>query len=181
MIRRIRRKEVREMREDGYMWRADPDDWTVVNTEEDGGVKHYGVKLWPGAGYFFSLYSVWADDEMDALTTVAEWCKKHEPGMVVTAKEVHERMEEEMAKKISENPEDFGMTEDDVENKSDKAICDKLFKENRGGYWDLWDAVWQDEYMYEWVTETENPDLYVRSENMWVAPWPKDYPSPEEK
>ena len=171
------RRYVREMREDGWIMRLDPDDWTIVNTERDGGPRHYGVKLWSGAGYMLSPYSVWADNEMDALTIVAEWCADHEPGMIVTAKEVHEQMEENMAEVIRKNPRRFGMS-DAVEDMSDKDICDRLFKEDRNSYWELYEKVWNDEYMYEWVTETENPDIYVRSENMWVSPWPDDYPSP---
>lgn len=171
------RRYVREMREDGWIMRLDPDDWTIVNTERDGGPRHYGVKLWSGAGYMLSPYSVWADNEMDALTIVAEWCADHEPGMIVTAKEVHEQMEENMAEAIRKNPRRFGMS-DVVDDMSDKEICDRLFKEDRNSYWELHEKVWNDEYMYEWVTETENPDLYVRSENMWVSPWPDDYPSP---
>ncbi len=179
MIRRNSRKYAKEMREDGWIASFDPEDWTVVNTEDDGGVHHYGVKLWPGAGYFVSPYSVWADDEMDAITLVAEWCEEHEPGMIVTAKEVHDVMEEHMARRIEKDPETFGLSADDVDGKSDKVICGMLFDKNRSAYWDLHEEVWNDEAMYEWVTETENPDLYVRSENMWVSPWPKDYTLPE--
>lgn len=169
------------MREDGWVIRLDPEDWTIVNTEDTGGPNHYGVKLWSGAGYFLSPYSVWADDEMDALTLVAEWCADNAPGMIVKAQEVYNTLEEHIASFISKDPESFGMSEEEIEDKSDKAICGMLYNKDRSAYYDLKDKVWEDEYMDEWVTETENPDIYVRTENMWVSPWPEDYPSPEDE
>lgn len=148
------------------------EDWTEVNTSEDGGIHHYGVKLWPGAGYWLTLYSVWADNPMDALTIVAEWCDKHEPGMIVRAEEVHDQVEEYMAEEIKKDPSKYGLEEDQVNGKSDKAICDMLYKEDRDAYFVLEEFVWNDNAMYEWVTETDNSDLYVRSENLIILDWP---------
>ena len=167
----------KEMHENGWQWIADPEDWEIVNTAKNGGSTHYGVKLWCGSGYVLDLFSVWADDEDDALCTVAEWCAKHQPRDVVTRERVDEEMKRNIVEEVRKDPSKFDF--DDVDDMSDNDIMLALKK--RKDFWDIYDDVWEDNYMYEWVTPLDgNADLYVRSENLFIQEWPDDCPAPEE-
>jgi hypothetical protein len=69
---------------------------------------------------------------------------------------------------------------EDIDSLSDKKICNILYKKDLNTYKELESEVWETGYIQDWVTETNNPELFVYSENMWVSPWPDNYPSPEE-
>lgn len=175
------KKENRVMKTESLAgWTADPEDWTVVNTKEDGGDTHYGVKLWGGAGYFLSLYSVWADSMEEALTLVGEWCEKHEPGMIIRGDQVQKVIEDGMADIIEEDPEKYGFTEEQIDDLEDEKICELLRQKDLDAYWELYDKSFQDNYIDEWAFQTENPDIYLYSENLFIDEWPDDYPSPDE-
>lgn len=76
----------------GIQWKADTEDWNIVNTSVTGGSTHYGVKLWCGKGYVLDLFSVYADDCNDALCRVAEWCVENSPWNLVSSNRVQEMM-----------------------------------------------------------------------------------------
>ena len=82
-------------------WKADKEDWSIVNTSTTGGSIHYLVKLWCGKGYVLDLFSVWADDCNDALCRVAEWCVENSPWNLVSS----ESVKEEMGNYQKENPD----------------------------------------------------------------------------
>lgn len=175
------KKENRAMKTESLAgWTADPEDWTIVNTKEDGGDTHYGVKLWGGAGYFLSLYSVWADSMEEALTLVGEWCEKHEPGMIIRGSQVQEEIEDGIADIIEEDPEKYGFTEEQIDDLEDSKICELLRQKDLDKYWELYDKSFQDNNIDEWAFQTENPDIYLYSENLFIDEWPDDYPSPDE-
>lgn len=156
-----------------------PEDWNIVNNSSDGS-NHYAVKLWGGAGYMLEPFSVWADNEMEALTLVAEFCEKNMPGLIIRAEDVFKEIEDGVVKIIEEDPEKYGFTEGDMDNLSNKKIISDLKENNRELYWKLCDQSERDNYIDEWAFSTENPDIYLYSENLWIDKWPDDYPSLEE-
>lgn len=157
-----------------------PEDWTIVNTKEDGGDNHYGVKLWSGAGYYLEPYSVWADNEWDALNIVAAYCKEEEPGMVVSHDVIYQDMVYYMGKEIEENPEEYGYTEEQIENSVDEDIVKDLEKRNKTKYWELWEKIWGESGLEEMYVSVDDPTVFLRSENLSIKEWPDDYPSPED-
>lgn len=177
----IKRKSCKEYRNTEWSIELDPEDWEIVNTSKDGGSTHYGVKLWSGAGYMLTPYSVWADSMEDALTLVGEWCEKHAPGMIITADRVFEEIEDGMVEIIKKDPEKYGFTEDEVESESNKKLISSLQKRDRDLYWNLREQSEQENYIDEWAYPTENPDIYLWAENLWIDKWPKDYPSLEDE
>lgn len=177
----LRSKSCKEYRNTNTGVEVDPEDWEVVNTSRDGGSKHYAVKLWGGAGYFLTPYSVWADSIEEALTLVGEWCAEHAPGMILTSDRVYEEVEDCMVKIIEKNPEKYGFTEDDIDSKSNNALISDLQKRDRNLYWGLMEQAEEDCYIDEWAYQTENPDIYLYAENLWADEWPENYPSLEAK
>lgn len=153
---------------------ANPDEWITVNTKSNGGENHYGVKLWSGKGYSLSLYSVWADSEDEALTIVGEWCAKHDPKMVISEREVFERQEEWIARLVEKTPEKFGLDEELVSDMYPSEICQYLKEVDKDEWYSLMDEAL--DAQSDWVYPTENPDIYLRSENLFVNIWPSDYP-----
>lgn len=177
----VKRKSCKEYRNTEWSFELDPEDWEIVNTSKDGGSNHYGVKLWSGAGYMLTPYSVWADSMEEALTLVGEWCEKHAPGMIITADRVFEEIEDGMVEIIKKDPEKYGFTEDEVESESNKKLISSLQKRDKDLYWNLREQSEQENYIDEWAYPTENPDIYLWAENLWIDKWPKDYPSLEDE
>ena len=168
-------KSKKTMKKEGWGWTADPEDWTEVNTEEDGDI-HYGVKLWPGAGYWLYLYSVWADDAGDALNRVAEWCAENEPGMVIKPEDAEEDINYIIGSNINDDPEAFGFTEEEAEELSNKELVEKLREKNQDVFWQAEDDALE-ELGYALMDEA---GVYVRLENLFIDRWPEDYVSKSE-
>lgn len=155
-------------------------DWTIVNTSDDGGYKHYAVTMWTGAGIWTNNYSVWADSEEEALEEVASYCEKYEPGMVVKRDLVDQEVTDYMSEEIRKNPEEFGFTEDEANRLSDDELCETLRKKNNGSYWNLYDDVWIENGMDEQYYYADNPNVYLRAEYLTIKEWDSNYPSPED-
>lgn len=170
----------KQVKNESFEGGLEPEDWTIVNTKENGGDNHYGVKLWSGAGYYVEPYSVWADGEWDALNRVAEYCKEKEPGMVVSHDAIYQDMVYYMGKEIEKNPEEYGYTEEQLETAVDEDIVKDLEKRDNSKYWELWGKVWSDSGLEEMYTTVDDPTVFLRSENLGIVDWPDDYPSPED-
>ena len=155
-------------------------EWTIVNTSDDGGYKHWSVSVWTGAGPWMNKYSVWADSEEEALEEVTDYCAEHEPGMVVHRDVVEREVKEYMADEIRKNPEEFGFTEDEVDRLTDDNLCETLRKKNIDLYWTLYEDVWNENAMYEQYYYANNPNFYLRAIDLAIKEWDSNYPSPED-
>lgn len=145
-----------------------PEGYTIVNTEDDGN-NHYGVEL--SSGYFSELYSVWAYDETEALSRVAEYCKEKEPGMIVSYDEIYQDMIYYMGKEIEENPEEYGYTEEQLEDSIDEDIVKELEKRDNSKYWELWDKVWINSGAEEMYITVDDPTVFMRSDSVVIRDW----------
>ena len=169
-----RRKNFKES-----VWELEPEDWNVVNTEDSNNTHHYGVKVWSGRGYKIEPFSVWAESPEDALSIVGDWCKENATSLVIPEEEVTSEINNWMVDEISKNPEEYGVTEDDLDL-DDQEICDIVYDKDVDSYWVLRDKVCEENHLDEWIYETDN-GVYLRAENLFVEDWPNDYPDPEIK
>lgn len=150
---------------------ATPEDWEIVNTNEDGRFdKHYGFKVWPLAGYFVDLFSVYGDNEEDAINILLDYLKENNYPNCFTDDKIYNDYVSELGFEAKRNPEEYGLTKEQVEDLSEEDVFDLLDEDIKGDFFS--------NFLGSYV-QNDDGNIFVFSDNFEILDWPKDYPAPE--